>query len=212
MFEPKRKVGIKYSLNPSRHFSHFKIVNYVGSNKKVLDVGCATGYLAKNLKENDCYVTGIEINVEAGKIARMFCDEVIIADIEKKEELPLPRKFFDVIIYGDILEHLKRPDLVLMKLKEYLADSGYTIACIPNIAYYRNRIKLLFGRFQYQETGTLDLTHLRFFTLKTAKELFESCGYEVSKIDFTGACSYLHKIFPNLLAFQFIIIAKKSRY
>lgn len=207
MFEP-RKLERRYSFNPHPHFGHVKTISFVGRNKKVLDTGCATGYLAKKFKENDCYVAGVEIDEESTRVAKQYCDEIIVGDLEQIKELPYPERFFDVIVYGDILEHLKRPDLVLKSMKKYLKNDGYVVACIPNFLYYRNRFKMLLGKFQYQDTGTLDFTHLRFFTLKTAKKLFESCSYRICKVDYTGACSYLRGFFPTLLAFQFIIIAK----
>jgi len=118
--------------------------------------------------------------------------------------------YFDVIIYSDILEHLKRPDLVVISFKKYLKLEGIVIASIPNIGRLEYRIRHLFGNFDYEPSGgILSRTHLRFFTLKTAKRLFEDAGYEIVNIDHTGLASKL-KIFPELLAFQFVIIAKKT--
>lgn len=187
-----------------------KIINYVGMNKKVLDVGCASGYLAERLKKNECYVVGIEIDEAATKTAKQFCDNIIVGDVEQLNELPYPSKFFDVIVYSDILEHLKRPDLVLIKFKKYLAPKGCVIASIPNVARFEVRLKLLLGKFDYTDTGHLDVTHLRFFTIKTAKQLLESTGYKVEKVDYTGLASRISvlKLFPTLFANQIILIAK----
>jgi 2-polyprenyl-3-methyl-5-hydroxy-6-metoxy-1,4-benzoquinol methylase len=189
-----------------------KILSYVGGNKRVLDTGCATGYLAKRLKEKSCYVVGIEGDEKAAEVARQFCDEVIVSDVEKIENLPRYENFFDVIVYGDILEHLKRPDLVLMKFRRYLSSNGYVVASIPNVAYWRSRLNLLLGRFEYDDFPGIDKSHLRFFTLKTMKELFKNTGYKIAKIDYTGSASRLKllRILPTLFVFQFIIIAKRS--
>jgi len=89
----------------------------VGKNKRVLDVGCATGYLSKKFREKGCYVVGVEIDEDAGFLARQNWNDVIIGDIESIK-IPYPNDFFDVIVCADILEHLKRPDLVLLKLKK----------------------------------------------------------------------------------------------
>lgn len=179
----------------------------MGKNKKVLDVGCATGYLSKKFREKGCYVVGVEIDEDAGFLARQNCNDVIIGDIESMK-LPYPNEFFDAIVCADILEHLKRPDLVLLKLKRHLSKQGFLIASLPNIAYFKVRLKLLLGKFEYEETGILDLTHLRFFTLSSAKRMFNICGYRVCKIDYTGLGSML-RIFPELFALEFIFIAQK---
>jgi 2-polyprenyl-3-methyl-5-hydroxy-6-metoxy-1,4-benzoquinol methylase len=212
MFKPKKSVIERYGLSEfSPHGPHDKIVSMMGKGCKVLDVGCGVGKLGKYLKEKlNCYVVGIEADEEAAKAAEKFYDEVIVADVEQLRELKYPHKYFDTIIMADILEHLKRPDMLLIKLKPYLKPEGSVIASIPNIARLETRIKLLLGKFEYQETGILDKTHLRFFTLKTAKELFESTGYRVIQVDYTGLASK-HRLFrslPTLFAFQLIIVAK----
>ena len=195
-------------FNPSPHSPHMKIIKYIGNNKKVLDVGCSTGYIAKELRKKECSVVGIELDEAGAEIARKYCDEVIVADVEEIKELPFPDKFFDVMIFSDVLEHLKRPDLVLIAFKKNLNPEGFTIASIPNIARLELRMKLLFGKFDYEESGILNKGHLRFFTRKTAKELFKNSGYNITKIDYTGLGSKF-RILPTWIAFQFIIIAKR---
>jgi len=194
-------------FNPSPHSPHVKIINHIGYNKKVLDIGCSTGYIAKELRKKNCSIVGIEIDETSAEVARKYCDEVIVADVEEIKELHFQEKFFDVMIFSDALEHLKRPDSVLITFKKYLNPEGFAIASIPNIARLEFRIKLLLGKFNYEESGILSRGHLRFFTLKTAKELFESSGYKIAKIDYTGFGSKF-RILPTWFAFQFIIIAK----
>jgi len=195
--------------NPSPQSPHTKIINYIGNGKMILDVGCATGYLAKELKRKDCNIAGIEIDQDAADIAAQHCDKVIVADVEQIEELPFPEGYFDAIIFSDVLEHLIRPDLVLINLKRHLKPDGFVIASIPNIARLEFRVRLLFGKFDYEESGILSKGHLRFFTLKTTKKLFEATGYEITNIDYTGLASRF-KVLPTWLAFQFIIIAKAA--
>jgi 2-polyprenyl-3-methyl-5-hydroxy-6-metoxy-1,4-benzoquinol methylase len=210
MFEPRLKVPIRYPFVQSPHSTHAKIIELVGSGKRVLDVGCGAGYLSKELKKNGCYVVGIEIDKEAAEIAKNILDAVIVADVEEIRDIPYREGFFDVIVFADVLEHLKRPDKVLLKFKSYLSKDGYAVASIPNIANWHYRLSLLFGRFDYEESGILDKTHLRFFTLKTAKGLFESTGYKIVHVDYTGLASKnrLFRLFPTIFAYQFIIVAK----
>lgn len=153
---------------------------------------------------------GIEIDNKGAREARKYCQEVINTDVERIDKLPFSDKLFGVIIYSDILEHLKRPDLVLFKFKRYLADDGLVIASIPNIARIEFRIKLALGKFDYQESGILKKDHLLFFTLSTAKKMFQEAGYKIVKIDYTGLGSRI-KIFSTLFAFQFIIVAQKEK-
>lgn len=148
------------------------------------------------------------MSYEAAIKAKAYCQEVINADIEKIESLPLAENSFDYIICLDILEHLIRPDLVLLRLMPYLSPRGKFIISIPNIARIEYRIKLFFGNFDYSDSGALSSAHLRFFSLKTARDLLESSGLKIKRIEPTGLGSIL-RIFPALFAFQFLFVAEK---
>ncbi|MBU1727419.1 MAG: class I SAM-dependent methyltransferase [Candidatus Omnitrophica bacterium] len=193
------------------HSAHAKIIKYVGSRKKVLDVGCNKGYLCKEFKSNGCFTVGIEADAESANLARKFCDNIIVEDLEQLKALPYPDKYFDVMVFADILEHLKDPALCLMQLKRYLNPEGLIIVSLPNIARLDIRLNLLFGKFTYQDSGILDKTHLRFFTLSSAKRILESSGFKVVGIDYPGLASKI-RIFPTLISFQFIIIAKLDQH
>lgn len=197
------------SFNPSPHSPHTKVINYIPAGAKVLDVGCSQGYIDEKLKEKGCQITGIEINETLANLAKKYCEKVVVGDVETMQNIQLPEKYFDFIIYMDILEHLKRPDSVLRNFKKYLNPRGLVIASIPNAARLEYRIKHFLGNFDYEESGIFSKTHLRFFTLKTAVELFRSEGYHVVEVNYTGLGSRL-KIFPTLFAFQFILISKPT--
>lgn len=201
----------KGKLSTYRWGSHMQMVKFVGKNKKVLDVGCSTGYLARQFKRNGCYVCGIEIDKEAAKVARKYCDKVIVDDVEQVK-IPYPKGFFDAIVYGDVLEHLKRPDVVLPRFGQYLSPAGVVVASIPNIAYWGTRLKLLFGKFDYKEKGLLDHGHLRFFTKKSMTQLFEDAGFKITKISATGwKPHWIRQLFPTFLSDHFVVVAKRVR-
>ncbi len=155
--------------------------NLVTGGQRILDVGCATGRLGERLSlEKGCYVVGLEIDPVMGEIAQKRCARVIVGDIEELADLPFPDGFFDVIVFADSLEHMRDPLRVLENTKRLLSNQGYLIASIPNVALILTRVSLLFGKFDYRDYGVMDKNHLRFFTLKTAKELLERAGYSVA--------------------------------
>ena len=157
--------------------SHTLMVELVGGTKRVLDVGCATGYLAKALVERGCTVSGVEFDGEAAEEARPHLERLVIGDLETMD---LAEAFgedrFDVIVFGDVLEHLRDPLPVLRRAKALLADGGSVVASIPNIAHGSVRLALLAGRFDYQDLGLLDTTHVRFFTRSSVEDLFRQAG------------------------------------
>jgi methionine biosynthesis protein MetW len=208
MFEPSSNVAERYSFSNSPHSSMQKIARFIPKHSKVLDVACCTGYLAQIIKEKDCEVVGIELDEDAANKAKNFCKDVIIADVECIEDLPFPKEYFDVIVYADILEHLRRPDLVLKKLKPYLNRNGFCIISLPNVARIEIRLNLLLGKFNYAEIGVMDKTHLRFFTFESAKKFIIAEGYQIKKVEYTSAASRnrLLKLMPKLFSYQFVFL------
>jgi len=195
---------------------HTMTVKLVGKNKKVLEIGCATGYISKKLKENGCYVFGVEIDKTAAEIAKEICDKIIVGNIEIIEP-PLDK--FDVITFIDVLEHLKNPKNALEKVMNNLEKDGKIIISVPNIANWKIRLNLLFGRFNYTKIGILDETHLRFFTYKTIKNLLSSLNLKIIKEDITPSFPFplpisikyrLAKLWKSMFAFQFVFVCKKK--
>jgi hypothetical protein len=86
---------------------------------------------------------------------------------------------FDVVLLGDVLEHLRRPLAALRHAVRKLKPTGFVVTSMPNVAHGDVRIALMNGRFQYSEWGLLDRTHLRFFTLETIREFLSEAGLVV---------------------------------
>jgi 2-polyprenyl-3-methyl-5-hydroxy-6-metoxy-1,4-benzoquinol methylase len=172
------------SLDPNSSYS--KMLELIGTTGRVLDVGCASGYLARLLTARGCRVTGIDVNAKSVESAQRYCDRALVADLDVVTLAQLfPDETFDVLVFGDVLEHLRNPWRVLDDARRLLAYQGYAVASIPNIAHGAIRLALLNGRFDYSEFGILDNTHLRFFTRRTTEELFVQAGYAIERIDKT---------------------------
>ena len=147
----------------------------------MLEFGCATGYMSQVLRdERGCEVTGVEIDVEAAEQAKAFCKRVIAGDAEALDlSRELAGEHFDAVVFADVLEHLRNPEALLSRVRQFVADGGRVIASIPNVAHGSVRLSLLAGEFRYRQQGLLDDTHLRFFTRATIEDLFETSGYVV---------------------------------
>ncbi len=165
------------------------ILRYFRDKKglRVLDVGCGAGSLGGIIKNYGNYVAGVTISKEEAAIARKKLDKVFVFDVEKK----LPKLgAYDVILFGDILEHLRDPWSVLAKFRKCLAEHGRVVVSVPNIATWNIRLGLLSGKFHYTKTGLMDETHIRFFTSKTARQLVLKAGYRIINFDVTPNVSY----------------------
>jgi 2-polyprenyl-3-methyl-5-hydroxy-6-metoxy-1,4-benzoquinol methylase len=162
--------------------THSKVVSLVPPGTRVLEFGCATGYMSEVLKNRlGCTVVGVEIDRDAAALAEQHTERVIVGDAEKIDyAAELAGEEFDVVLFADVLEHLKEPADVLRRVKPFVAENGVVVASIPNIAHASVRLALLGGEFRYREWGLLDDTHLRFFTRASIQDLFEETGYVVT--------------------------------
>ncbi len=175
---------------------------------RVVEVGCMRGTLAKEYLKRapNCEWTGIDIDQDNVEIAKHICHRAYCADVEELTELELDALFpADAWVFGDVLEHLRDPWLLLRKLRSRMIPGNAVIACIPNAQHWSFQARLNIGEFKYEDSGLFDRTHLRFFTRKTIFEMFESSGFQiesaVSRIfNFPGGDKYIPHIRAMALA------------
>ncbi len=167
------------------------------SSNTILDVGCASGIFGSQIKEKlGAEVWGIEPVKEVGLKAREVIDKVLIGKVEDNIS-QLPAQHFDSIIFSDVLEHLEDPYAILDLVKDKLSKNGEIIASIPNVRHWSVLKDLLEGKWEYQDAGILDRTHLRFFTKSSILNMFQNAGYKINDI---GATQFgKHGLSPKLL-------------
>lgn len=158
--------------------AHILAIGRVPANSNVLDLGLADGSVAAVLKDMGCRVWGVEIDPVAAEAARAVCEDVVVADLN---DLDLAESFggqrFDVILMLDILEHLSDPEAALRRATSVVAEDGWGIISLPNVAHLSLRLALLQGRFSYTDVGLLDRTHLRFFDRAGVDDLLGQAGW-----------------------------------
>ena len=107
-----------------------------------------------------------------------MCEDVLVGDVESME-LPFAPASFDVVLCGDLVEHLRDPGATLARLRAFLRPAGRLVLTTPNVANWAMRLSLLVGRWTYTDRGILDRTHTHLFTRKTLVETIEGAGYRV---------------------------------
>jgi 2-polyprenyl-3-methyl-5-hydroxy-6-metoxy-1,4-benzoquinol methylase len=150
---------------------------------RVLDVGCGSGVHGAELhRAHGHRVVGVDLSASSVEKARARLAEAYVADVTRPEEYPFHgRQQFDVVLFSDMLEHLPDPLDVLVRHCRLLAPNGQILISLPNVAIWNVRLALLFGRFEYGDTGTLDRTHLRFFTRSSFRRFLAQAGLVVSR-------------------------------
>lgn len=153
---------------------------------KILDVGCASGLMASELKSRlKAEVWGIEVVENVARQAEKKLDKVISKTVEAAAP-ELPDYYFDTIVLADVLEHLSDPYAMVQALKSKLTINGEIIASIPNVRHWSVLKDLLEGKWVYEDAGILDRTHLRFFTKSSISQLFADAGFEIHQMKSTS--------------------------
>jgi len=171
---------VHYPIKKSAHSSHSYAKEITGSNHDVLDIGCGEGFFAAELVLQANRVTGIDNH--PAPTCPVF-ENYFAADLDNGIAPILQQlhgKRFDRILLLDVLEHLKTPEQILRECRPSLKPEGSIVVSLPNAVNITARLKLLMGRFEYEQRGLWDKTHLRFFTRKTARRLLEDCGYSIT--------------------------------
>ena len=174
---------------------------------KLLELGAATGFMSQYFRRRlDCRVVGVDINPEA--------KPDIVGDLDqdstwKNIRLRAP---YDTVLASSVLEHLPRPEATLQLIKQVLKPKGRLIATTGNVAWWRQRLSALLGKFEYEDYGIMDRTHLRLFTYFTFQKLISGAGFKIKSvaIDPGGGVKYFNwlvKYRPNLYAQQICVEA-----
>jgi len=149
--------------------------------KSILDLGCFCGGTGRWLKQHfpDCEVIGIEMLDKAAAIAAQVYDRVIVDKLEQLdfEATGLISGNFDAIIAADVLEHIYNPWQALQRIRPLLAPGGSIYVSLPNVRNLNVLSALASGQWRYEGAGILDITHIRFFTLKQASEMLSQTGW-----------------------------------
>jgi 2-polyprenyl-3-methyl-5-hydroxy-6-metoxy-1,4-benzoquinol methylase len=143
---------------------------------RILDIGCAGGLLAEHLRARGHWVTGIDRCELSG--VREHTDEFVRADLEHGIP-PQVGDGFDVVVAGDVIEHLAQPKRILRDLSRLLRPGGQMLLSVPNFAHWYPRTRVALGMFGYDRRGVLDETHLRFFTRATLRRTVRDCGFDI---------------------------------
>lgn len=215
-----KKDNMPYTEKTSNYFSTIRdelIQEIPIGSGSVLEIGCGQGETGAMLKKEGRarWIACVELSEQAAQRARERLDFVISGNIEHLE-LPFKAGQFDVLLLGDVLEHLIDPWGQLKRLMNYLAADGTVVASIPNVRNWRVLFPLLFlGKWEYGADGILDRTHLRFFTRNSIVTMFNANGLRITKMVPLGKRSsrisrFLCGSISEIITPQYLVVAERS--
>lgn len=179
--------------------------SWIGIGKKILDLGCRDGTLTKHYSKGN-KVTGVDIDKKMLSICKRRLG-IKTLHLNLSKQWPFPAKSFDVVVMGELLEHLYNPQEAVRKAKRVLRTNSILIGTVPNYYHIKRRLLFAFGKpvdvFE-------DPTHVTVFGLSKLKKLLEN---EFPKVELIGLGRKSHSLllrhFANLLAHTFVFKATK---
>ena len=193
--------------------------------REALDIGCGSGANARILSAKGITVDAITLSEVEAKESSNVCRSCFVADLE----VGLPEGLghqYDLVLCSHVLEHLRWPDRLLKSLHPLIEPTrGTLLVALPNMLYYKNRAKLLFGHCEYTDHGLMDASHFRWYTYSSARKLLESAGYQVNLHHADGSAplalfrrvgcrtlveaidSAATRLLPGLFGYQIVLLA-----
>jgi 2-polyprenyl-3-methyl-5-hydroxy-6-metoxy-1,4-benzoquinol methylase len=152
------------SVSEEKRSQLFK--KWMGENKKVLDMGCRDGILTRHFIEKN-EVTGLDID----QLALEACREKLNIETKWADfslQIPIPTSSFDVVVAGEVIEHLPYPEITIAEISRILKPEGLFIGSVPNSYHIKNRLRVLKGRLI-----DYDQTHLRAYNVMLLRQYLE---------------------------------------
>lgn len=184
----QKEQEFKFSQNKAYHNSgNREVLKFVGDDGKVvLDIGCGTGSVARELNDKGKIVDGITLSALELEEASKYMRYGYIHNLEKGLPAEIPDEEYDYIICSHVIEHIAYPEKLLADIKRTLKKDGILIVALPNVFFYRYRIQLMKGSFKSTESGIWDYTHLRWYSFDTAQHLLKSNGFNIQVANVSG--------------------------
>ena len=159
---------------------------------RTLDLGCGEGVLLRALAARlpeDSTLVGMDV-VRPPDGAQWHA---VTGDIAGR--LPFVDDSFDVVIAGEVIEHVPHPDLMLSEIRRVLAPSGRLVLSTPNIVGWANRILVPLGiqplftetssevhlgrRWRVLGQGNQVQGHLKVFSHRALREILARTGFAI---------------------------------
>jgi glycosyltransferase involved in cell wall biosynthesis len=222
-FDPAVRRSSPYRSKLGFDSPHSRALSSVTGGARVIDLGAGPGDIADALVESGCGVTVVDMYEPEVQLDGV---DVIVQDLNDPFEFDVDE--FDTIFLLDVIEHLADPEDFLVRLRERMRHEPITLVLsTPNVAFVAQRLALLFGQFNYGQSGILDRTHTRLFTFRSLRHLLRDAGFRITRFEGVPAPvplvvggslgrfllrtnQFLIRLSKTLFSFQIFVVAEST--
>lgn len=170
-------MSVEYFRNTRAEMLPFIPLN----RKRVLEIGCSSGFFGASIAGTE-ELWGVEPSEAATEAEKQFT--TVIRGYFEDAKPKLPRKYFDVVICNDVIEHMQDHRQFLQEVRDYISPGGMLVGSIPNVRFYNNLFEMVLEKdWLYRDEGILDRTHLAFFTERSLRRTLEHSGFRVVQLE-----------------------------
>lgn len=203
LYQDHHASGNRYDLSLFKSERGIFFRERIGKGKKVLDIGCRDGTLTSTYCQgND--VTGVDIDSKALEHAHATLG-IQTMQFNLTETWPIAPHSFDVVVAGEVLEHLYFPADVIARIAHALKTDGMLVGSVPNAFSFKNRVRLFFGRKRY--TPLNDPTHINHFSRQEMRDILSRSFKDVRMYPL-GRYAKLDAFFPGMFSFMLLFEAR----
>ena len=166
------------------YLSRIDFFKKISRGKTVLHLGCSSGrFIEDRIKRGDLLheilnseaaeLFGVDIHeVSVQLLRKLGYKNIFVGNVELLDDLDMNREF-DIVIAGDLLEHITRPGAMLDGVKRFINRSGKFIVSTNNAFGIHYQIKRWLGVYKEHHE------HVCFYSPETLRNLFERHGYTI---------------------------------
>jgi len=187
--------GIRCEINSEEKVMFNFLDKYSQPNSKLLDIGCGTGDISREIEKKGHKVTGVDFSTAAIKIAKVSGLNCDVVDVD--EGLPFKKNSFDLVWAGDLIEHVFDPIFVFEEINRVLVPNGHLFITVPNDLHIANRLKILFGK-SYQESVLKEYgqyKHHTFFSKGLLNFMLKKNSFKTQEMIYKCRIPYIEKKF-----------------
>lgn len=181
--ENKEEIKKPHKARIKRIYGIFDKLKAEKKDLTVLDIGCADGFISSYFISNNTKVFGLDTSKSNVVKANKRGIKTIVGDAS--EELPFSSEIFDIVLMGELIEHIFDPDFLLEEANRILKSDGTLILTFPNLSSLANRLRILFGYDLMHFDVSLKNRHgghIRCFNAYNIKKVLNSNNFLVKKI------------------------------